>query len=117
MTPQDRAQDVLAPPAKAAIFLTVTVRDGKEQEARDALADVAGITRAIGFRIPEAALSCVVGIGAEAWDRLYAAPRPDGLHPFRPLAGRSTWRSPRPATCSSTYVPDALISVSSSAAS
>lgn len=87
MTPQDRAQNVLAPPAKAAIFLTVTVREGKEQEARDALADVAGITRAIGFRIPEAALSCVVGIGAEAWDRLYAAPRPDGLHPFRPLAG------------------------------
>lgn len=87
VTPQERAQDVLAPPAKAAIFLTVTVRDGKEQEARDALADIAGVTRAIGFRIPEAALSCVVGIGAEAWDRLYAAPRPDGLHPFRPLAG------------------------------
>ncbi|MFD4328484.1 Dyp-type peroxidase [Nocardioides sp. NPDC058538] len=87
MTPQDLAQDVLAPPAKAAIFLTVTVGDGQEQAARDALANVAGVTRAIGFRIPEAALSCVVGIGAEAWDRLYSAPRPDGLHPFRPLAG------------------------------
>ncbi|WP_141780748.1 Dyp-type peroxidase [Nocardioides albertanoniae] len=78
---------MLAPPAKAAIFLTVTIRDGKEQEARDALADVAGVTRAIGFRIPEAALTCVVGIGAHAWDRMYAAARPDGLHPFRPLAG------------------------------
>ncbi|MEP9385314.1 Dyp-type peroxidase [Nocardioides sp. KR10-350] len=87
MTPLDRAQDVLAPPAKAAIFLTVTVRKGHEDDVRDALADVPGLIRAVGFRVPELRLSCVVGLGAEIWDRLYDEPRPTGLHPFRPLVG------------------------------
>ncbi|MGZ6583170.1 MAG: Dyp-type peroxidase [Solirubrobacteraceae bacterium] len=83
----DTAQHVLAPPAKAALFLTVTVRAGREKGVREALGDVAGIIRAVGFRVPEAKLSCVIGIGAEAWDRLYATKRPAGLHPFRPLHG------------------------------
>jgi porphyrinogen peroxidase len=85
--PQELAQDVLAPPARAAIFLTLTVREGQEDVVREALAGIAGLTRAIGFRIPEARLSCVTGIGAELWDRMYAAPRPAGLHPFVPLVG------------------------------
>jgi putative iron-dependent peroxidase len=80
-------QDVLAPPAGAAIFLVVTVRSGAENDARDLLADVAGLTRAVGFRAPEDGLSCVVGIGAGLWDRLYGPPRPVGLHPFRALVG------------------------------
>src|SRR6185503_16944078 len=46
------------------------------------LADVTGLKRSVGFRIPEGELSCVVGIGAELWDRLIGAPRPAGLHPF-----------------------------------
>ena len=29
----------------------------------------------------------MVGIGASLWDRLFGAPRPAGLHPFRELAG------------------------------
>jgi len=33
-------------------------------------------------------LSCVVGVGAKLWDRLYdGLPRPAGLHPFQALAG------------------------------
>jgi putative iron-dependent peroxidase len=87
MRPQELAQDVLAPPAKAAIFLTLTVREGQEGAVREALTDVPGLTRAIGFRIPEARLTCVTGIGAELWDRMYDAPRPAGLHPFQPLVG------------------------------
>lgn len=81
------SQDVLAPPARAAIFLVVTVRAGAEDDVRDLLADVAGLTRSVGFRVPDAGLSCVAGIGAELWDRLYDLPRPAGLHPFQPLAG------------------------------
>lgn len=52
------------------------------------MADPGGLTRAVGFRHPEEGLSCVAGIGAELWDRLYDLPRPAGLHPFRELVGR-----------------------------
>lgn len=87
MTRPHEAQNVLAPPARAAIFLVVTVRPGVEDDVRDLLADVAGLTRAVGFRAPEDGLSCVVGIGAGMWDRLYGPPRPKDLHPFRRLEG------------------------------
>jgi putative iron-dependent peroxidase len=83
-------QNVLAPPAKSAIFLILTVREGDEaaDAVRGVLGDVAALVRSVGFRIPEAQLSCVVGIGSDVWDRLYAdAPRPAHLHPFKPLTG------------------------------
>lgn len=87
MTRPLHMQNVLVPPARAAIFLVVTVRPGAEGEVRDVLADVAGLTRAVGFRAPEDGLTCVVGIGAGLWDRLYGPPRPKDLHPFRALVG------------------------------
>ncbi len=80
-------QHVLAPPARAALFLVVTVRPGAEGVARDLLADMAGIVRAVGFGSPDDELSCVVGVGATAWERLYDLPRPAGLHPFIELHG------------------------------
>lgn len=83
---EDVAQLVLAPPAKASVFLTVTVNHGKESEAVEALGDVPGLKRGVGFRMPENDLSCVVGIGADAWDRMYTGARPDQLHPF-PVIG------------------------------
>jgi len=41
--------------------------------------------RAVEFRDIEGALSCVMGFGADAWDRLFGAPRPAELHPFREI--------------------------------
>lgn len=82
-----RAQPVLSAITEAAIFLVMTVEDGAEQEVREALTDVSGLKRSVGFRIPEAELTCVVGIGSACWDRLYGAPRPAGLHPFPAVAG------------------------------
>src|SRR5580698_4264292 len=87
MTQPAQAQNVLGPPAKAAIFLVLTVRAGAEDDVRELLADTAGLTRAVAFRAPEEQLSCVVGVGAQLWDRLFGPPRPAGLHPFRPLVG------------------------------
>jgi putative iron-dependent peroxidase len=81
------AQSVLAPPAKAAVFLVVTVRAGSEDAIADALGDVSSLTRAVGFREPEGGLSCVVGIGSSLWDRMFGSPKPVGLHPFRELHG------------------------------
>ena len=88
-------QEVLREPAKAAIFLVLDVRPGSEDTARDLLADVAGLTRAVGFRVPDDRLSCVVGIGPSLWHRLYRLPVPRGLHPFRGLSGA---RHTAPAT-------------------
>jgi porphyrinogen peroxidase len=80
-------QPILTPLTAAAVFLVVTVEPGGEQTARDVLEDLAGLTRSVGFRVPEGRLACVVGIGSAAWDRLFAGPRPAELHPFVPLSG------------------------------
>jgi porphyrinogen peroxidase len=80
-------QAILTPLTEAAIFLTLTVDPGTEASVRDALSDVSGLKRSVGFRIPEGELTCVVGVGAAAWDRLFGPPRPAGLHPFRELNG------------------------------
>ncbi|MEU6366985.1 Dyp-type peroxidase [Streptomyces sp. NPDC046931] len=81
-------QPVLSPLTAAAIFLVTTIGTGGEAVTRDVLADLNGLQRAVGFRAsPDGKLSCVVGIGSEAWDRLFAGPRPAELHPFRELSG------------------------------
>ena len=80
-------QPVLSPLTTAAIFLVVTIDPGGEPAARDLLADLPALQRAVGFRVPELRLSCVAGIGSEAWDRLFGGPRPAELHPFRELVG------------------------------
>ena len=41
--------------------------------------------RAVGFRDIEGGLSCLLGFGSEAWDRLFGQPRPAELHPFREI--------------------------------
>jgi porphyrinogen peroxidase len=82
------AQPVLNPLTEAAIFLVVTIDAGGEETTRDLLADLAGLQRAVGFRVPGGQLSCVAGIGSAAWDRLFGGPRPAELHPFRELSGR-----------------------------
>jgi putative iron-dependent peroxidase len=78
---------VLDPLTSAAIFLVLTIDPGGETTCRDLLSDWAGLERAVGFRAPGTGLACVVGVGSDAWDRLFSGPRPAELHPFRELAG------------------------------
>ncbi|MFI6155230.1 Dyp-type peroxidase [Kitasatospora sp. NPDC051170] len=80
-------QSVLSPLTGAAVFLVLTIDPGGEQAVRELLPDLAGLRRAIGSRAPEGGLTCVTGIGSDAWDRLFAGPRPAGLHPFQEVAG------------------------------
>ena len=80
-------QPVLAPLTPAAMFLVATIGEGGEQTVHDALADLSGLVRAIGFRDPAKHLSMVTSIGSDAWDRLFTGPRPAELHPFIPLTG------------------------------
>ena len=80
-------QAVLTPLTAAALFLVVTIEPGEEGVVRDLLADLAGLERTVGFRVPTAGLALVAGIGSDAWDRLFAGPRPAELHQFEALHG------------------------------
>ena len=74
---------------RAGIFLVVTLRAGAQSEAaaRGLCGDIAALNRSIGFRAPGGGLSCIMGIGSDAWDRLFDAPKPKELHPFREIRG------------------------------
>ena len=83
-------QPVVAPHTPAAMSLVVTVNAGPVCDAavRALCGDLAGLLRAVGFRDLEGRLSCVMGFGSDAWDRLFGAPRPKELHPFREIRGQ-----------------------------
>jgi porphyrinogen peroxidase len=74
---------------RAAIFLVLTINPGAEPEAtvRGLCGDLSALVRGVGFRALDGGLSCVMGVGSEAWDRLFGAPRPKDLHPFREIHG------------------------------
>ena len=82
-------QPVAARLTHAAIFLVVTLQpDARGGEAVRALCgDMASLLRAIGFRNPDRRLSCVMGFGSDAWDKLFGQPRPANLHPFQEIKG------------------------------
>lgn len=84
-----RPQPVLTPLSPAAIFLVATINDSPSAPARvrDALAELSGLVRAVGFRVPDAQLRLIAGIGSTAWDRLFSGPRPARLHEFVELTG------------------------------
>jgi putative iron-dependent peroxidase len=85
------SQPVAAPLTRAAIFLVATINPGPDNRAavRAFCAGLSGLIRAVEFRNLEAALTCVMGIGSEAWDRLFGQPRPAELHPFREIRAGS----------------------------
>jgi putative iron-dependent peroxidase len=82
-------QSVDAPLSRTAIFLVVTVAPGDEAlaRARGVIADIGALVRAVGFRDLNGHLSCNVGIGSDAWDRLGRETRPAQLHPFAEVRG------------------------------
>jgi putative iron-dependent peroxidase len=80
-------QPVLTSLTAAAVFLVAVIADGGEETVRDLLEDVSGLSRSVGFRALDGGLTCVVGIGADAYSRLFVGPRPPGLHPFQQITG------------------------------
>src|SRR5882762_7884254 len=81
------AQPVARLITPAAIFLVATINPGPENCAtvRSFCGDLAALLRAVEFRDIEGDLSCVMGFGSDAWDRLFGPPRPANLHPFREI--------------------------------
>lgn len=84
---QAAAQPAAAKLTPAALMLTLRLKPGPT--TRDTVgsfcSDLAGLVRAVGFRDLDGQLSCVLGIGSDAWDLLFGAPRPAELHPFREI--------------------------------
>jgi putative iron-dependent peroxidase len=79
-------QPVVAPLTRAAIFLVLTANQGASRPAiRGFCGELPKLLRAVGFREPDGNLSCVFGIGSEAWERFFGPRRPAELHPFREI--------------------------------
>ncbi|MGB9236967.1 MAG: Dyp-type peroxidase [Terriglobales bacterium] len=84
-------QAVAAPLSRAAIFLVATINPGPDSRStvRSFCGDIAALVRAVEFRDLEGGLSCVMGFGSDAWDRLFGSPRPAELHPFREICAET----------------------------
>ncbi|WP_430392168.1 Dyp-type peroxidase [Dyella sp. 20L07] len=83
-------QPVVAKLTRAAIYLVLTLKPGDEhhEPVQSLCGDLAGLLRAVGFRDLEGQLSCVMGFGSDAWDRLFKQPKPKDLHPFQEIRGQ-----------------------------
>jgi putative iron-dependent peroxidase len=82
-------QSIDAPLSRYAVFLVVTIAEGDAALAtvREVLSDPGALVRTVGFRDLDGKLSCNIGIGSAAWDRLGIAPRPAQLRPFSAIQG------------------------------
>jgi porphyrinogen peroxidase len=80
-------QMVASPLTRFAIFLVVTVKPGPKHVStvRSFCADLSGLVRSVGFRVPDGDLSCIAGFGSDAWDHVFGKPRPKELHKFREI--------------------------------
>lgn len=82
-------QAIDAPLTTSAIFLVLTVRDHTEAwaQVRATLGGMDDLVKNVAFRDLGASLACTVGVGSEAWDRVFGPARPAELHPFPPVTG------------------------------
>jgi putative iron-dependent peroxidase len=91
-------QPVVGPLTRAAIFLVLCIDQDEDAYARlrSFCADLSGLIRAVEFRDVEAGLTCIAGFGSDAWDKLFGAPRPSELHPFKEIrsGGRQAVSTP-----------------------
>jgi putative iron-dependent peroxidase len=81
-------QPVIQVLTSAAVFLVVTIKpDAHSRAAVRAFGgdDLPALVRSVGFRDLGGQLSCVIGIGSDAWDKIFRQPRPAELHPFREI--------------------------------
>src|SRR5690606_30032715 len=83
------SQSIDAPLSRAAVFLTLTVAEG-----RGALQAVCGVLdglddliKTVGFRDLNGRLSCITALGSGLWDRFGTRKRPKELRPFAPIEG------------------------------
>ena len=83
------AQSIGAPLSREAIFLVLTIgeTDAQLDRVRDVVSGMDDLVKTVGFRDLNGDLSCVVGIGSDAWARLSPGRRPAQLRPLPVIAG------------------------------
>jgi putative iron-dependent peroxidase len=79
----------VTPLSRAAVFLVLTIDPTPRALSRalEVISDIGGLTRTVGFRDLQGRLSCNVGIGSDAWDRLHRPQRPAQLRRFAEIRG------------------------------
>ncbi len=82
------AQTIEATLSQFATFLVLEIgpTDDDLATVRDTISGIDDLLKTVGFRDLSAKLSCVVGIGSDAWDRLSPDARPHELAPFPHMA-------------------------------
>ena len=82
------AQTIEATLSQFATFLVLEIgpTDDDLATARDTISGIDDLLKTVGFRDLSAKLSCVIGIGSDAWDRLSPDARPHQLAPFPHMA-------------------------------
>ena len=84
--PRAFTQPIAAPLTRAAIFLVATINpDFDRAILRSFCGELAALVRAVEFRDLEGGLSCVLGFGSDAWNRLFGPPLPAELRVFREM--------------------------------
>ena len=85
-----KPQDVTNTPGEHAIFMVFGLRDTKDAptKIKELCADFSAVARSMRTRLPAAAISCIMGFGADAWSRLFPQHgKPDELEPFKEIKG------------------------------
>ena len=75
-------QPVADTPGLHAIFIVLSITDDPASTAtvRGFCADISALVRSVNLRDEQRSVRAVMGFGANAWDKLFGAPRPTGLH-------------------------------------
>jgi putative iron-dependent peroxidase len=78
---------ITTPENRAVIFLVLAIAPDSTSvtHVREVCGNVDALVRAVAARDIAGELSCIVAFGAAVWERMFGAPLPGELHPFRPL--------------------------------
>lgn len=85
-----KPQDVTNTPGEHAIFMVFGLQDeaGAAAKVKDLCADFSAVARSMRTRLPDSAISCIMGFGAEAWNRLFPGRgKPGELEVFKEIKG------------------------------
>ncbi|WP_291438610.1 Dyp-type peroxidase [Desulfovibrio sp.] len=85
-----KPQDVTNTPGEHAVFMVFGLQDeaGAAAKVKTLCADFSAVARSMRTRLPDSAISCIMGFGAEAWGKLFPGRgKPKELEVFKEIKG------------------------------